>query len=230
MLLLTKLKGGPDPPPERHNVDYIIETDFEGPGFVPVPNAVAQHAALSAEALGVLVYLASLPRGFVLRVGTVQERFGIGKDKWQRIARELREVGAMDAQPVRGSGGRVVGKRVAVRWPRSVVSTESRETRLSDRKPENPTVGKPAKRSRKTRQTEPENPVPYKDKHKNLGGLSSQSPRAAPSVVLLDQVADLSAFVRSSILSDRAVLVGRTVIQPGSPEMLALRDALRAEG
>lgn len=149
-------------------MDYIIETNFQGPGFVAVPNAVAQSADLSPEALGVLVYLASLPRGFVLRVSTVMERFKMGKDRWQRIAREFREVGVMPEKPeiVRGAGGRAVGRRMSVKWPEVMVPTESRETPLSDRKRGNPADGKPAKVGGQTRQSERANPAPYKDQRK----------------------------------------------------------------
>lgn len=225
-----------DPPPERHNVDYIIETDFQGPGFVPVPNAVAQDAALSAEALGVLVYLASLPRGFVLRVATVQERFGIGKDKWQRIARELRDSGAMDAQPVRGSGGRVVGKRVSVRWPDPSRVTDSRETRPSDRKPEKPTVGKSAKQSRKIRQSEPENPAPYKDKDINLRPRPARHGAHRSSVVSEGSASaeatgcdagSLGRFQRSQLKEGKSVLIGGCIVEPGSIEAVQWLAALR---
>jgi len=149
-------------------MDYLIETNFAGPNFVMVPNSVAQ-GALSAEALGVLVYLASLPRGFVARVSVIRERFGIGKEKWQRIARELRGAGAMTVEPVRGPGGKVYGKRTVITWPDASEATEGRETRPSDRKPGKPTVGKPAKQGRETRQTGPQNPAPYKEQKQKKG-------------------------------------------------------------
>lgn len=149
-------------------MDYQIQTQFQGPGFVAVPNAVAQCPDLSAEALGVLVYLASLPHGTLARVATIRERFGFGKDKWQRIARELREAGAMELRSIRGNGGHVIGKMMAVQWPdveasKEAAPAESRETRHSDREPGNPAVGKPATESRKTRKKVPENPAPYKE-------------------------------------------------------------------
>jgi len=164
-------------------MDYQIQTQFQGPGFVAVPNYVAQASALSPEALGVLVYLASLPRGFVARVSVIQERFALGKDKWQRIAREMREAGAMVTEAIRGSGGRVIGKRVIVRWPDETQpdqaqGTESRETRPSDRKPGKPTVGKPAKHCRETRQTLPGNPAPYKEKEETQARAQKPAPVA----------------------------------------------------
>lgn len=148
-------------------MDYIIETDFQGPGFVAVPNHVAQRAGLAPEALGLLVYLASQPRGFIVRWSAICAHFGMGKDRWQRIARDLRDIGAMRVENVRGAGGRVIGRRVLVRWPDPVaavpVSTESRESPLSDQKPGFPAAGKSAKSSGKIRQSEPENPALYKE-------------------------------------------------------------------
>lgn len=170
-------------------MDYIIETNFQGSGFVAVPNHVAQNAALSPEALGVLVYFGSLPRGYLMRVASVLERFAMGKDRWQRIARELRDAGAMTTEIVRGAGGRAVGRRVSVRWPDPVENTESRKIPLSDRKPEKPAAGKPAKVSRKIRQSEPEKPAPYKEERKKKGGGAriaavppARSPVARPMV------------------------------------------------
>jgi len=150
-------------------MDYLIETNFTGPNFVMVPNSVAQDAALSPEALGVLVYLASLPRGFIARVSVIRDRFGIGKEKWQRIARELRAAGAMTVEPLRGPGGKVYGKRTVITWPGASETTEGRETRLSDRRPGKPADGKPAKQGRETRQTGPRNPAPYKDQRIKKG-------------------------------------------------------------
>jgi len=146
--------------------NYEIQTHFQGTGYVQVPNVVAQSPDLSADALGVLVFLASLPNGFTLRVVTIQERFRIGKDKWQRIARELRACGAMASDRIRGHGGRVIGERIIVRWP-FLEPAQPDETAPADhREPGFPAAGKSASKSRETRLKEPGNPAPYKDKEK----------------------------------------------------------------
>lgn len=225
-------------------MDYIIETDFEGPGFVAVPNHVAQRRGLSPDALGVLVYLASQPRGFIARWSAVCAHFGMGKDRWQRIARELRVVGAMDAQPIRGARGRVIGRCVSVRWPRPPVEVEpgaeSREIPLSDRKPGKPAAGKSAKSSREIRQVEPENPAPYKDERKTHGAKSRAtasrrsppdggggSPVANGDVAPLPDVAALSAFQRDQIRRGASLTVAGRVVPAVSVDMLALQRALR---
>lgn len=217
-------------------MDYIVETDFEGPNFVMVPNAVARSGRLSPEALGVLVYMASLPRGYLVRVGCIQEAFAMGKDRWQRIARELRACGAMQMEAVRGPGGRVIGRRVVVRWPnfeaaalplepdQAAVSTESRVSRPSDRKPGFPTVGKPANVSRETRQSGRRNPAPYKEQIKKTGGEVAKPPQASVDL------AKLSPFQRSRVLAGQSVLVDGVTLKAGSPEMQAVRALLRCEG
>jgi hypothetical protein len=182
-------------------MEYRIETRFQGPGFVAVPNHVAQNVDLPPDALGVLVYLASLPHGWRLDWRDVCARFGIGKDRWQRIARDLRACGAMvdDIEAARGPRGRLSGHRVLVRWPdakpeavKGDVSekpaetgnvTESRKIRLSaaksDRKPGFPAAGKSAKPSGQIRQTERANPAPYKYQDKKQGGRSASAPVGA---------------------------------------------------
>jgi hypothetical protein len=217
------------------NVDYIVETDFEGPNFVMVPNAVARSGRLSAEALGVLVYMASLPRGYLVRVGCIQEAFAMGKDRWQRIARELRACGAMQMEAVRGPGGRVIGRRVVVRWPnfeaaalppepdQAAVSTESRETRPSDRKPGFPTVGKPAKVGGETRQSGRRNPAPYKEQTKKTGGDVAKPRQSSVSVC------DLSPFQRSRLLAGQSVVIAGQAVAAGSAQAEKLRFALRSD-
>jgi len=215
-------------------MDYVIQTRFQGPGFVAVPNAVAQSGRLSPEALGVLVYLASLPQGFLVRVVNIRETFALGKDKWQRIARELREVGAMEVEPIKGEGGRHIGKRVLVRWPELDAVTESRETRPSDRKPEKPTVGKTAKQGRETRQTGPGNPAPYKDQKQTQAGAQAKAaaprqPHRLPPVgggsvgsCPKDGAESLDPFQRTCLREGKAVLVNGAMLKPGTPEFQRL--------
>ena len=71
---------------------YEMQTEFQGSGFVAVPNEVVQ-SDLSAEALGVLVFIASKPNGWRFSPTDIRQRFSFGRDKWQRIAREMRAAG-----------------------------------------------------------------------------------------------------------------------------------------
>ena len=138
-------------------MDYIVELEFDGPGFVAVPNGVVDDARLSAEALAVLVYLARLAGGRgprIVRVAAICKRFDFGKDKWQRIARELRAVGALSDNFGRTDDGRNIVRSLVVGWPKPAQPV-SRKTRRTGKtcEPENPahTAENPAQVSRKTR-------------------------------------------------------------------------------
>ena len=161
-------------------MDYVVELNFEGPGFVAVPNAVVDDARLGADALAVLVYLARLAGGRgarIVRVGAICKRFGLGKDKWQRIARELRAVGALSDNFGRSEDGRNVVRSLVVGWPRPAepVSRKTRLTGVEACERENPahTAENPAQVSRKTR-------LLKKEQTAARGGASkAQPPRAA---------------------------------------------------
>lgn len=161
-------------------MDYVVELNFEGPGFVAVPNAVVDDTRLGADALAVLVYLARLAGGRgsrIVRVGAILKRFGFGKDKWQRIARELRAVGALADNFGRSEDGRNVVRSLSVGWPLPVdpVGRETRLTRVGACGPGNPahTAENPAEVSRKTR-------LLKREQTAARGGASkAQPPRAA---------------------------------------------------
>jgi len=184
-------------------MDYIVETQFEGPGFVAVPNSVAQLASLPADALGVLVWLASLPKGFAIRRSSILERFGFGKDKWQSVARSLSQVGALDVVTDRLPGGQF-SRRYVVRWPtaRACQSGQSEKPETAQSHNSEPAqshnsepaqstgagkpgsgvtgAGKSAKVWRKIRQNVAENPALYKETNiKNTSRVRSASARAA---------------------------------------------------
>jgi hypothetical protein len=153
-------------------MDYVIETDFEGPGFVAVPNHVIDRDDLSPEALGVLVWMARRPRGYIIRATAVQSHFRMGRDRWQRIARELRAAGALRNHRLRDlETGRMAGEAAVIGWPaeKAKPKAKTRATtpgagkpgiRADHREPENPASGpeNPAQVSRKTR-------PPIKDPH-----------------------------------------------------------------
>lgn len=128
-----------------------MELEFEGPGFVAVPNSVVDDERLSADALAVLVYLARLSGGRgprVVRVAAICKRFEWGKDKWQRVARELRAVGALsDNFDGRTPDGRHIVRSLSVGWPKAKPKAKPVVC-----EPENPA-------HRKRRSCEPENPA-----------------------------------------------------------------------
>jgi len=179
------LIGGATVARKGKHMEYVVRTNFQGPGFVAVPNHVAQSCNLSPDALGVLVYLASMPNGWTARPSCIMERFKIGRDKWQRIARDLKAADALKIETLRGAGGRVVGRQMVVCWPEpaaeqssetvseTVPVTENRKTRLSAETTPSPKTGFSAKGYRQTRKKVQANPVPYKDQIQKTGAAAS---------------------------------------------------------
>jgi len=92
--------------------------------FTIVPNYVGKHAALSAEAVGVLVFVMTNPDQFTVRVPDIKARFGIGQSKWLRISKELRDAGALVTTAVRGDA-RLQGKEIEISWPVPIVPTKN---------------------------------------------------------------------------------------------------------
>jgi len=221
-------------------MDYLIETAFQGPGFVAVPNHVLDDERLSPEAIGVLVWFARKPAGWIARTSAVRERFNIGKDRWQRIARELRAVGAIRVERVRTASGVISGSRFVICWPdpcpaSDAVSAISRETRLMDHKPGNPAAGKPGSHepgnpagvSRKTRL-----PIKEQEKDKEPSAVSSCSEkgrRGEPGASRPVDASGLSRFERGRVLAGQSVVVDGSLVEPGTPRALALCQALRGQ-
>ena len=236
-------------------MDYIVETDFEGPGFVAVPNHVLDVPGLSPEAIGLLVWFARQPRGFIARASAVQDRFGIGKDRWQRIARELRATGAIRLVRLRATSGRLAGGHYVIRWPSPARDPMKLEVPEMSRvhKPENPAHGPSAGKtgSWKTRSAGPGNPAAQgretrpltKDKdekesaREKAGRVAARSaaPRADATRAATGREGEgalapsLTAFQRSRVLSGQSVLIDGVPVVPGSPAFEALCQAVRGQ-
>lgn len=74
--------------------------------FASIPNALFEEKELSLDTIGVLVYLLSLPKDWEVRADHIRKKFGIGKDKQQRIFKELEDAGYLVREKVRGAYGR----------------------------------------------------------------------------------------------------------------------------
>ncbi len=100
--------------------------------FTTLGNDVFE-APLKPDAFAVWVYLLSKPDDWKVRPSQLRARFGIGKDKLQRIFRELEAYGVMRRDPVRRSGQ-------FVEWDYLVTEHPQPENPASggvDQKPEN---------------------------------------------------------------------------------------------
>ncbi len=61
--------------------------------FTVTPNALANDANVSAEGLGVMLYLLSKPDDWVVVMGDLRKRFNCGRDKMRRVVKELEKAG-----------------------------------------------------------------------------------------------------------------------------------------
>jgi hypothetical protein len=119
--------------------------------FTVISNAIMNDGHLSAEALGVLVYLLSRPDDWIIHREQLMARFKVGRDKFQAIFRELSGCGYARLESIADAeSGHLAGKRwVIIEEPEAESRepekpslggvTEERVCRLSEK----PTVGKP---------------------------------------------------------------------------------------
>lgn len=118
--------------------------------FVALPNDTARDPRLSLEALGALARLASHSDNFEFKVEWLQSNWGLGREKIQRILRELREAGYYKTVAIARDDGTFCGHE----WHISVRPI-FKETAKTD---ESPTDG--ATEGRENRPSE--NPTFYK--------------------------------------------------------------------
>lgn len=98
--------------------------------FTTVSTELAHDTRISIEARGMVLVLCSFTENWVFRSSHLRKLMGVGKDKYQRMVRELKEFGYLSIEPVSGGAGRFEG------WDWII---EDRP----HRKPENPASGKP---------------------------------------------------------------------------------------
>lgn len=139
--------------------------------FTIVDLALMNDERLTADALGVLLYLLSKPDDWRVFVDQLQKRFGMGRDKLQGVMRLLRECGYATLEQMSDPvTGRLIGKGYSIHddpGPAEIKATtdesqtENQEGPTDDivagddegatpshREPENPALGEPSTESR----------------------------------------------------------------------------------
>jgi len=82
--------------------------------YTQAPNKLINDKRLSAEGLGMLLYLLSKPHNWKIITSQLSERFDIGKDKTHKIMRELRECGYSTREFERNENGHIVGQFIVI--------------------------------------------------------------------------------------------------------------------
>ena len=89
------------------------ELHRRGETYVTTPSATIK-AVKSPEALAILLYLLDKPKGWIVRRDDVRKRFSIGRDRYERAMKELRELHLVWSEFDRDAGGKIIDSRLCV--------------------------------------------------------------------------------------------------------------------
>ena len=67
-------------------------------GFAAIPNAAMRDETISIEARGMLALMMGMGENWTFRAKDLQKRCGVGKEKYQRMIRELKVAGYLEVQ------------------------------------------------------------------------------------------------------------------------------------
>lgn len=150
--------------------------------FTTLPNNVLQNLR-NADALGLWVYLASLPPSWQFYKDQIREHFGIGRDKLEKLIFILREHNLLTIESVRDAQGRFVHWHMHILcgdgFAQVKTQEESSTSYCASPLPENPVTGKP--RQWKTAAI---NKTNNKSKKKEINKTSCASEEARKSFAL----------------------------------------------
>ncbi|OCC09970.1 hypothetical protein [Streptomyces sp. PTY087I2] len=116
--LAHALAGIPAPVPPSGVIHVVIPHTSR---FTVVGNHLAQHAELSLVAIGIAVYIQSLPAGAEVSIKTLAARFPEGEVKIACALRELEAHGYLHRTRVRLARGRVATRTVFCNQPGAVL-------------------------------------------------------------------------------------------------------------
>lgn len=77
--------------------------------FAAIPNEAMRDETISIEARGLLALMMGMGTNWVYRGKDLMKRCGVGREKYQRMIRELKDAGYLEVVPKRGEGGRMDG-------------------------------------------------------------------------------------------------------------------------
>lgn len=105
----------------------VKDSTWDEGAWTQVPNEIARDRALSLEAKGMILFLASHSVNYKIHLDSLKIQTGIGREKLQRILKELKEAGYLRTEPtwqmVDGRNRRGPNQYFLGRYPRSVDTT-----------------------------------------------------------------------------------------------------------
>lgn len=105
----------------------VKDSTWDEGAWTQVPNEIARDRALSLEAKGMILFLASHSVNYKIHLESLKIQTGIGREKLQRILKELKEAGYLRTEPtwqmVDGRHRRGPNQYFLGRYPRSAHTT-----------------------------------------------------------------------------------------------------------
>ena len=180
-----------------------------GRKYAAIPNDAMRDKRLSAEARGTLALLMTYSDDWLFRRDHLMDMLGMGREKFQRVMKELSDTGYVSLTPIRGDGGHMEGTT----WVINDDPTESLKTRLSadslkNRQPVEPTAG----------ETDPLR-IPKGKKTKREENQESRASAAREVLPILSEV--LSEGVACDFIAHRKAL--RKPLTPRAAELIVGR-------
>ncbi|WP_329196010.1 MULTISPECIES: helix-turn-helix domain-containing protein [unclassified Streptomyces] len=211
--------------PRNHRSGVIHVKSRHRKRFTVVGNHLAQHARLSATAIGVALYIQSLPDGASVNIKALAAHFPEGQIRMAAALRELEQFGYVERRVVRLDNGRMVTRTYYYEQP-GAEAEDPAETRpgrvrpapVPEPEPVPEAAGEAVEPDREVEEPEPEPEEPDREAEEAEAGTGG--PGAAP-VALHPATFDLLAGLRG--LDPRLLLSERDVLRlaPGLSAWLA---------
>ena len=101
----------------------VLKRDLgENDRYGIVPRGLLEDPRLALDTRAVAAWLAAQAQGFQISIFIMLARLGVGKDRWQRMARELEAAGYLHrSKSLSGAGGRWVWRITFNPTPRSKI-------------------------------------------------------------------------------------------------------------
>lgn len=88
-------------------------------GYSTIPNAMISDASMSIEARGLLALLMSMSENWTFRTANLMEQCGVGKEKYQRMIREIKSSGYLSITEHRNDLGHICHEWEIIDEPRA---------------------------------------------------------------------------------------------------------------
>ncbi len=87
--------------------------------YASIPNSILRDSELPLDTIGLLAFLLSLPEDWEVRASQIQQKFGIGREKRQRMYKQLENAGHLVQRNGRGIDGRWTTETIIYQVPQN---------------------------------------------------------------------------------------------------------------